>query len=307
MKKNILFSKTLAAVSVFALAALVTVGCGKNKVTPDEPAVANHFYYGNQTLDIANAVKMSTQGMAGYQFTLNNGYIFNVVGSTETTSTDANFTDMITFLMTGRGFMGTLYLTNDDDNTAIEVASGSFKISEKDGKYEVICLAVTSNNDTIDMYYNGAILDLNKPTGTGSLTVGGSSYPIQVGCMGQLEGLYCYALYDTTMNTTVGISSKDALSQSGTYTITDDYATLTNGNGVSVQYDIVNANMEELEGTLTEGTLTSSVSGDRYTITFSGTSEAGTVSGSFTGSISETNMATIAKKNISASIAKLRK
>ncbi len=306
MKKNILFRKALTVVSVFALAALVMVSCKKkDDPTPDEPAVSNHAYYHGQSMDIAHAIKVKTQGMIGYQFSFSNGYALSILSSSEIDSLGANFTDPLVFVMTGQGLVGTIS-TSIDDNATAEIASGSFKVTERNGNYEIVCLAVTSENDTLDMYYLGAIVDMNKPTGSGSMTIDGENYPLQVGCVGMSDGLHCYTLLDTSMSHTFDFSSKNALGN-GTYTISNNSSAIADGSAISASFSIVSMDgieSDSFEEELYSGTLTSSVNGNTYTISFSGQSESGDVSGSFTGTLNEIEIASLDFKSVTD---KLRK
>lgn len=313
MKKNVLFRRALTVVSVFALAALVMVGCKKDEVNPDtpndtipeEPEIISNFQYGDQTLTINNIIKMDMQGLIAYQFNLNDDYNFTVMGAGEIDSNGVQFTDVMTFFMTGTGIIGMIGTDNEEEEDY--VASGSIKVNEKDGRYEIVCKAITEANDSINIYYNGPILDMNKPTGTGKLTVNGTEHALEVGIMGQIDGMYLYELFDTQMSTTLGIESKNALGNS-TYTISDDDATVAAGNAVSVDFDIVNLNTEEeIEGELIDGTFTNSISGDTYTFSFSGNSNFGTVTGNFTGSLHDYQIEKAAQKKVNTMLAKMRK
>ncbi len=327
MKKNILFRRALAVVSVIALAAFVMVGCQKEEIDPvtpndttipndtttpvdpdipDDPTEPNHFYYGNNTLNINKIIKMNMQGMIAYDFILNNDYIFTIMGTTDIDSNGTDFTDVMTFFMTGQGTCGSIG-TNDEEDEGDYVASGNIKITRRNNTYEIICKAITEANDSIDVYYNGPIFDMNNPTGTGSITVSGTEYALQVGIMGLMDGVYNYEFFDSQMLNTLDIVSKNALGN-GTYTLTDDDAVVEAGNGIDIEFDIINPATEtEIEGELTDGSLTCSISGDTYTINFSGNSNLGTVSGTYTGTITEFQMDKAAQKNINTIRAKMRK
>lgn len=324
MKKNILFRRVLAVVSVIALAAFVMVGCQKEEiepnnpndttipndtttpVDPDDPTEPNHFYYGQNTLTVNKVIKMNMQGMIAYEFILNNNYIFTIMGATDIDSNGTNFTDVMSFFMTGQGTFGVIG-TNEEDDEGDYVASGNIKITKRNNNYEIICKAITEANDTIDVYYNGPIFDMNNPTGTGSITVSGTDYALQVGIMGVMDGMYNYEFFDTQMLNSLDFVSKNALGN-GTYTITDDDAAVAAGNGIDIGFDIINPITEdEIEGELTDGSLTCSISGDTYTISFSGNSNLGTVSGTYTGTITEFQMDKAAMKNANTIRAKMRK
>ena len=314
MKKNFFSHKAMTALAVIVLAAMMLAGCKKEEITPitpndtttpEEPIDNSHFYYGNDTLAINSIIKMNSDGMYVYYFQLSNNYSFSVMSLEEIGESGASFTDIYTFFFTGSGTLGAM--SSDDEEAEDDyMANGSIKISEEDGIYTIAATGTTESGKAIDIFYQGKLIDLNTPTGNGTVNVNGNQYQLISGIWTSTDGYYLYELFSSQMDATLDISSLHTLSN-GSYTITTDEDELASGNAVAMEFYINDEDEMESEFILNSGTLNCTISGDTYTISFSGSANGNTITGNFTGSLHEVSMKKDLEKNISKRIAKLRK
>ncbi len=217
----------------------------------------------------------------------------------------ASFTDIYTFFFTSTGTLGAM--SSDDEEAEDDyMANGSIKISEEDGIYTIAATGTTESGKAIDIFYQGKLIDLNTPTGNGTVNVNDNQYQLISGIWTSTDGYYLYELFSSQMDATLDISSLHTLSN-GSYTITTDEDELASGNAVAMEFYINDEDEMESEFILNSGTLNCTISGDTYTINFSGSANGNTITGNFTGSLHEVSMKKDLEKNISKRIAKLLK
>ncbi|MCQ2282833.1 MAG: hypothetical protein MJZ99_09460 [Bacteroidales bacterium] len=302
MKKTSIMYKMFATMAFVAVAAMAMVGCKKDPdpitpIIPDEPEQpekVNYFVAGTDSLKI-DAIQMSEMDaffgegkMCITIFYLSNGTAFEGMSFTPTDdSTTIQFVDMFTFLFTSQGCYASMLNLMGDDDDADDMASGAITFVKTDAdNWRISVEGTTASGKAVSAMYEGGVIDNNHPTGTGSFTVADKSFDLSLAMLDGLNNGYTYSFVSSSVENGIDIFGNQRIN--GEMVVTDKDASQLASNEVNMSLYYLDKNADEtIDLTITNGSLSTTRQGSNYTISFSGTTPSGAVSGSYTGSIVE--------------------
>lgn len=288
MKTNTLFRTFLKAVSAVVLVATLLAACNKTE-EPDTPARINSIVYGDDTLRIINAAMDFGDGNYQYQFVVSDTFYFMMASTQAPNSGSLPIIDAEAYEMGTPGYYACLFLKGD----MCQLVSGTIDMSiGANGEYLFTLVGTTEEGQAVDIYYKGAVIDLTRPTGTGSISLKGETFPVELAIATQRQGGYELNVSSLDDNYIFEIDGIAPIAN-GEYILTD--ATDLAANQYNLYYDVESVKVSDF-GSCYNGEMTCTVSSGIYTITFSGEcidSEgeyAVPISGTYTGSIHLVNM-----------------
>lgn len=313
MTKNI-FKKSLTLFTFALLAAATMVGCKKDDVKPDDPntpdtpdtptmpEMEGYVLYGEDSIAVDFAMFEDMDGMYIVNVQLSNGSQFGALSTTNIIDAGPlQFADIMTIIMGGDGVCGSYTITEDDYD---DLTSGQIEVKTLDELTEILATGTTESGKNFKLYFKGQLVNLSKPTGTGSITFGGQTYPVDLNVIMKAEGVYEYFISDTRMFNTMSVFVNSPMTVSTTYNFTSDQNAFMGNNTLAMgELAIVNAAGDDMivEDGVTSGTVATTVDGKNITINVNGTTPSGDFTVNYTGTSYAAYVSKMAKR-----VAKMR-
>lgn len=252
MKKHTILSLLMGAL----MASLLCIGCTKEPEPTPEPSFtpleANNYTYGTDSAAITKVVLTYYQGQYTYSFSAGEEYVVFVSTPILTENTQ-DLTDC------------EAYVYNNSNNQILR--SGIFTCKKIGDNYEIAIDGMTDDAH-LKVYYYGPLLNTTSPNGSGQLTVGSLSVPLNMFYSEYSYGSYSYVLTDTAASFTATFYSTQPIADR-TYSITPDDDALDNDNCVLL-YIEGECQGQYIFGVAESGTLTFSRNGADCGVSFSG-------------------------------------
>ncbi|MCR5193747.1 MAG: hypothetical protein K6D59_10635 [Bacteroidales bacterium] len=284
MKLKNFFVSTFFAMLLMVGTAPLMVGCDEkdtqgentdnhnnnnnNTDNPDTPS-GNYVQYNGQSYTASSLVSVEDEGMYSLSLLFGNGEHTLTFASTAPFG-DGSYTvsDSYMVLVTG-GVMGMISVSVEPT-----YVSGTLTISHTGEVY-----TVDFQGDAVNAHYQGAMVDLNEETGTGTLTYGELSMDLNRGAMysDTEEGITYQAISLAGENGDITFATLNAFT-SGTYSLINaSDITMLQPNTAACEVTLYDpTTSENIEATVTSGSLQININDGTYTIHASGSTETET-------------------------------
>ena len=281
MKMNTLLRKAMTIVVLLALGAATLTSCTEKDPDPTPNPDPNTntidpnnicIYNGDTAFVVSVSRQSDTEGYVAYNFSMNNSDMFEL----------SNFGDLTTGAY-NLGFSDDCLLSiflPFAEETLLIVDNGSLEVAVNGDTYTFDINATLVNGKVVTLHYSGKLIDINQSNGNGTFTIGGNSYNLNFGLHFTEGEHHVYELLNNVNFDNVYFGINKPLTNK-VYTIIDNTDSL-NDNSVVMEFSVGEDDYYAISGTLQ-----CAISGDTYTLTFSGNTDDGAFSGSYTGKIAK--------------------
>lgn len=281
MKLKNFFVSTFFAMLLMVGTAPLMVGCDEkdtqgentdnhnnNTDNPDTPS-GNYVQYNGQSYTPSMLITTEDEGM--YVLSLlfgDGGSALSFVAATPFEDNTYNVSDNYLALLSG-GVVGMIYFSDEP-----MFFSGTLTITHTGDVY-----TIDFQGDAVNAHYQGAMVDLNEETGTGTLTYGELSMDLNRGAMysDTEEGITYQAISLAGENGDITFATLNAFT-SGTYSLINaSDITMLQPNTAACEVTLYDpTTSENIEATVTSGSLQININDGTYTIHASGSTETET-------------------------------